>query len=315
MIPNFVKEREEQGIGFDLYMAGTQNKMCENYMLEHGYCRLQSQVNDRTNIKRWVEENNNGGKLFIDSGAYTALTKGKEVDVNEYIQYINAISDKLYVFAQVDYIPRNAQDKTDTGEASWLNYLYMLDKMKEPDKLMPIYHQGESVEILRNMVEFKKPNGEYVDYIGFGALAGTGITVPEKQEFFKKCFQVIAESKNPNVKVHAMGMTSLSLLEMFPFYSADSTSWIMQGATGKIITPFGSMDVSDKTKYTKQHLTNIHEDARVKIETWLEENGMSLELVLTDYKYRTLCNLIALKYWADNYKYKGGDIKVRNKLF
>lgn len=312
MIPSFVKEREEKGEGFDLYFAGTQCDLCEKWMLEHKSCRLQSQVNDRKNIARWVKEAQ-GAKLFIDSGAYTALTQGKEVRVDDYIRYINGISESVHVFAQVDYIPKNANDKTDTAEASWKNYLYMYDRLKEPDKLMPIYHQSESLDALKRMVEHKKPDGNYISYIGFGALAGTGITVPQKEEFFRKCYKVILQSKNPNVKVHAMGMTSLSLLEMFPFYSADSTSWIMQGAMGMILTPWGTVDVSDKNKFEKNSLfNNVGMDKVVK---WFEENGLDMEGVRTDYKSRMLCNLISLTEWAKHYKYKGGDLIFKKSLF
>lgn len=315
MIPKFVKEREQNGEGFDLYFAGTQCDLCENWMLENKSCRLQSQVNDRKNISRWVQDSVEGSKLFIDSGAYTALTQGKEVNVDEYIEYINGISDNVYVFAQVDYIPKNANDTTDTGEASWQNYLYMLERVKEPNKLIPIYHQSENLSVLKRMVEFVKPDGNYIDYIGFGALAGTGITVPQKQQFFRKCYEVILTSKNPNVKVHAMGMTSLSLLEMFPFYSADSTSWIMQGAMGNIQTPWGMLDVSDKNKFQKNSLFNSHPEAKEKVIAWLEENGLTFDGVVNGYKSRMLCNLITLTEWARNYKYKGGDLVFKKRLF
>ncbi len=314
MIPNFVKEREKNGEGFDLYFAGTQCDLCENWMLLHKSCRLQSQVNDRKNIARWVQEAV-GAKLFIDSGAYTALTQGKEVNVDEYINYINGISDKVHVFAQVDYIPKSAQDKTDTGKASWENYLYMQDRVKEPDKLMPIYHQSENLEVLKRMVEYKRPDGTFIPYIGFGALAGTGVTLPQKKAFFSKCYKVILQSKNPHVKVHAMGMTSLSLLEMFPFYSADSTSWIMQGAMGNIQTPWGMLDVSDKNKFQKSSLFHAHPEIKDKIIAWLEDNGLTLDGVVNDYKSRMLCNLITLTEWAKNYRYKGGELQFKKSLF
>lgn len=314
MIPSFVKEREEKGLGFDLYFAGTQCDICEVWMLQNKSCRLQSQVNDRKNISRWVEEAQ-GAKLFIDSGAYTALTQGKEVDVDEYISYINTISDSVHVFAQVDYIPKNAQDKTDTGKASWDNYIYMITRVKEPYKLMPIYHQSEDLDVLRRMIQTPRPDGTLVDYIGFGAMAGTGMTLPHKKAFFERCFRIIQDSSNPNVKVHAMGMTSLDLLEMYPFYSADSTSWIMQGAMGMIITPWGSFDVSEKNKFQKTSLFHQPKEIKDKIVSWLHTNELSLEQVVEDYKSRMLCNLISLTCWSKNYRYRGGNRAFKKSLF
>lgn len=313
MIPSFVKEREEQGLGFDLYFAGTQNNDAEMWMLNHGSCRLQSQVNDRTNIKKWVESNNKG-KLFIDSGAYTAFTKNKPVDVDEYISYINGISSRLHCFAQVDHITGKGETKNDTARLSWENFLYMRTRVSEPHKLVPIFHQGEDLYWLKNMLEYSDDIGK-LDYIGFGAMVGTGVTRDDKCLFFDRAFSVIEHSSNPNVKVHAMGMTSLQLLECYPFYSADSTSWIMQAATGSIFTPWGLVDVSDKTKFDKSNSLNSAPGFLDELVSWLASVGFTLQEIRDSYRPRTICNLIALTDWAENYKYRGGNKITKRSLF
>lgn len=307
MIPSFIKEREEQGLGFDLYFAGSQSQLTENWMLENGSCRLQSQLNDRKNISRWVEHKWHG-KLFIDSGAYTAHTLGKELNVDEYIDYINGITDDLYVFAQVDHIPGTNGNIEDAAKISWDNYLYMRSKIKQVDKLMPIFHQGESFDWLRNMASYTDESGKAIDYIGFGALVGCPL--PDKKRFFDKCFNVLEQCGRNNIKVHAMGMTSLPLLESYPFYSADSTSWIMCGASGTIMTPWGHVDVSEKDKYSKTNLRNLPH-GKVILD-WLEKNGLNVDELYENYKARMLCNLIYLTEWAKNYKYKGGGVKKKS---
>lgn len=313
MIPNFVKLREDQGIGFDLYFAGTQNNDAEMWMLTNHSCRLQSQVNDRSNIRRWVNTANRG-KLFIDSGAYTAFTKGKVVDVDEYICYINSISSTLHCFAQVDHITGKGETKEDTARLSWENFLYMRTRVLEPHKLVPIFHQGEDLKWLRNMVEFEDSIGK-LDYIGFGAMVGTGVTREDKCTFFDKAFTIIENSSNPNIKVHAMGMTSLSLLELYPFYSADSTSWIMQAATGSIFTPWGLIDVSEKTQFMKSNVLNTSPEFLLKLQSWLSNIGFTLEEVRNSYRPRTICNLIALTDWAKHYKYRGTQHMIKKTLF
>ncbi len=313
MIPNFVKDREQNKEGFDLYFAGTQNIDAEMWMLTNHSCRLQSQVNDRSNIRKWVATPDRG-KLFIDSGAYTAFTKGKIVDVDEYISYINSISTTLHCFAQVDHITGKGETKNDTARLSWENFLYMRTRVLEPHKLVPIFHQGEDLHWLQNMLEFSDDIGK-LDYIGFGAMVGTGVTKEDKCLFFDRAFSVIERSSNPNVKVHAMGMTSLSLLELYPFYSADSTSWIMQAATGSIFTPWGLIDVSNKTRFDKSNPFNTAPDFVDKLEKWLGEIGFTLEEVQDSYRPRTICNLIALTHWAKNYKYKGSVKISKRSLF
>lgn len=72
--------------------------------------QLLSQLNERKEAMEWVEflrkNPDYKGKLFIDSGAYSAYTKGKEVDVDDYIKFINETGDVVFVFAQVDKIPQ-----------------------------------------------------------------------------------------------------------------------------------------------------------------------------------------------------------------
>lgn len=316
MIPSFVKEREEKGEGFDLYFAGTQCKECEEWMLEHKGNRLQSQLNDRKNIAVWCERAE-GAKLFIDSGAFTAHTLGKELDVDEYINYVNSIDEHIHCFAQVDHIPgkfRQPKTKEELLEApklSWDNYLYMKDKVKSKHKLLPIFHQGEGWQWLENMLEFTDEDG-HIQYIGISPANDVSTTV--KEVFIEKCFSIIGKSSNPNVKTHAFGMTSLPLLEKYPFYSADSTGWIMVGAMGNIMTPWGVIDVSDKNKYSKGHIGNMTEEATKQVFEWLESNEVNPEKVFTDYKVRMMVNLIYLTDWMKNYKFKGSPV-YKQSLF
>jgi hypothetical protein len=303
-------------MSFDLYFAGSQNQECEDWMLNNGCCRLQSQLNDRKNIQYWVD-NEFSGKLFIDSGAYTAYTRQVTVDVDEYINYVNSIDHKLALFAQVDKIPgSHGQPKTkeqiqEAPEISWQNYLYMRERVKSPDKLLPIFHRREDWKYLEQMLETTF-DGKHIPYIGIAAT--TDSSVKEKQEWFDKVFQIIKHSSNPNVKTHAFGMTSLRLLENYPFTSADSTSWIMTGANGSIRTPFGVVVVSENVMDKNTHVQNMSSDAAKNLNDYLTSIGLSLEEVATDYKKRMLANLKYLKTWSDNYQYKGNSNYVK-RLF
>ena len=302
-------------MAFDLYFAGTQSSLLFDWIIQNCGCKLFSQVKERTDIKYWIENGGDAGKLFIDSGAYTVYTNGIELDVDEYINYINSIDEHLTIFAQVDKIPGvHGQEKTieqilEAPELSWKNYLYMREKVKSPDKLLPIFHRREDFKYLKQMLETTF-DGKHIPYIGLACT--TDSSVPEKKEWFEKCFDIIKKSSNPNVKTHAFGMTSLKLLEQYPFTSADSTSWIMVGANGNIMTPFGLVNVSDSKEHLKNNIANnVGVD---NLEKYLQSIGIELELVRTDYKYRMLANLIYLKNWADNYVYKGSTVKKR-KLF
>lgn len=300
-------------MSFDLYFAGCQNKMLYDWLAQNNGCKLFSQVLERPDIEYWCSKNS--GKLFIDSGAYTVYTRNIDLDVDEYIKYINSIDEHLTIFAQVDKIPGvHGQPKTkeqilEAPELSWKNYCYMRERVKSPDKLLPIFHRREDWKYLHQMLETTF-DGKHIPYIGLAAT--TDSSTKEKEIWFDKCFDIIKKSSNPNVKTHAFGMTSLKLLERYPFTSADSTSWIMIGANGNILTPFGLVTVSDSQQHLKNHISNNLGEKQLK--KYLQSIGIELELVRTNYKYRMLANLIYLKNWADNYVYKGSKI-TRKKLF
>lgn len=252
-------------MSLNLYAAGCATKPSTELKRKLNYDQLLSQLNERSSIKEWVDYLRSHpeckSKLFIDSGAFTAYTKGKEVDVEDYIKLINDIDDCVKVFAQVDKIPgrwgvkQTPEELAEAPKLSWENYLYMVDKVKSPKKLIPIFHQGEDFKWLKNMLEYKYSDGTYIDYIGISC--NKEYATSEWIEWFKRCFKIIHESSNPNVKTHAFGMTSLKILEQFPFTSADSTSWIRSASFGNIILNYSYIYASSWNRSDPGYILNL----------------------------------------------------------
>lgn len=306
MIPEFVSLRQQQGKGFDLYFAGGYSKVCDKYLQENECNRLQSQLNDRSNIKRWIDADSQG-KLFIDSGAFSAHTIGATIDVEDYIQYINSISEYISIFAQVDSIPgvfnrpKTYEELKNAPYKSWNNYVYMRDRVLDRDKLLPIFHQGEDFKHLITMLTYQDNSIPYI-----GISPANDVSVSKKIPFLNKCFALISKY-SPDVKTHAFGMTSLKLLEQYPFYSADSTSWLMTAANGGIMTPYGIICVSDKCNTVGKAVDTLPVIYRERLEEYLSTVGLTLQQVSTDYSLRGIANIKYLKNWADNYCFRGGD--------
>lgn len=309
-------------MGFMLYAAGTGRKECQELIKKIGYNQLLSQLNERTSILKWVDYIRKNpdckSKLFIDSGAFSAHTKGKEVDVDDYINFMNEIDDAVYIFAQVDKIPgRFGQPKTpeqlaDAPRESWENYLYMVDKVKSRDKLLPIFHQGEDFKWLRNMLEYKHPDGKPIWYIGVSPA--NDVSVSEKKKWLEIVYKIIAESSNPNVKTHAFGMTTLNVLEQHPFTSADSTSWILCAANGAIIINGKAVHISDRRIHDSQNVLNRSVAIQDDVKKLVESKGFDFQKLTESPGERMLFNLVSLKEWADNYEYRGNSI-YKNELF
>lgn len=299
-------------MAFDLYFAGARNVIADNFLLKEGANRLQSQLIDKRNIAEWCDKRGQSSKLFIDSGAYTAYTRGVDLSVDDYIDYLNTITYKVDLFAQLDTIPgrfnkpKTLKDITDAPRLSWDNYLYMRARLKEPDKLVPIFHQGEDFRWLHNMLEYKDSNNKPIPYIGISPA----VDVPGLIEWLSKCFKIVSNSSNPNVKTHAFGMTQLSVLEMFPYTSADSTSWKLSAAMGSIFTPWGTFYISDRgVKSTIAETKSSY--SFVKVSSYVKDLGFDYEEACQKDTIRYLINIKFLLNWAKTYQYKGGDFKCK----
>ena len=62
---------------------------------------------DRAGVKAMLKHSERGiiKSMFIDSGAYSEHSQGIKIDVDEYIDYVNNLDDKISAIAQVDHIP------------------------------------------------------------------------------------------------------------------------------------------------------------------------------------------------------------------
>lgn len=188
----------------------------------------------------------------------------------------------------------------------------MAPRLKNKDKLLPIFHQGEDFKWLDNMLEYTDENGKHIPYIGISPANDQ--PVKYKREWLRHCFDMIAKSSNPNVKTHAFGMTSLDVLEDFPFTSADSTSWLMSAVTGSIFSPNGPILVSSVSNNNSKHFDHMLPAAQESIREYVKSYGFTIEELAEDYKKRQMLNIMYMNNWASNYKYTGGNKKI-NTLF
>lgn len=253
-------------------------------------------------------------KLFIDSGAFTAWTKGKSINVDEYIDFINTYSEHIDLYGQIDVIPgdiikgHTQEQVEEAAAATWENYLYMRPKMKNPEGLLYTFHVGEPYKYLEEALEWKDENGKHIPYIALGGMVGK--PVPAKKLFLDVCFRIIKQSNNPKVKVHTFGMTSFSFLENYPITSADSTSWIMTGANGNIATDVGIIAVSEKAKRFPEHYTHLCPSHREAFEKTISKYGFTLDELQQDYKARLKYHLRYLTDKASSIKYRPGPRKI-----
>lgn len=284
---------------FNLYFAGT-DPHADDLLQERHALRLFSQSNERTRIEQWKSVGCDD-RLFIDSGAFSVAHAGKTVDIDDYINYINS-NPNIPIFVELDVIPfpvLNAQTSKQCAEDSWKNYLYMKEHVTTDCYLLPLYHFGEPWSALERILN-TEIDGKLPEYIGIGGRHGVAKSLQES--YFDEVFSIIQSSKNPNVKIHAFGMTMLDTLEKFPFYSADSTSWLKTAITGSIVTKCCGL------VYMNSKVTGL-------VEQEINEKGFVKDELIADYTKRMKFNALFYLDWAENYQYKGKKSFNKTKLF
>lgn len=178
-------------------------------------------------------------RLMLDSGAFTAWTKGEEINLKEYIQYIKTNSELIDTYFNLDVIPgkpnqpRTEKIVEEAAEASYKNLKRMVKAGLNP---IPVFHQGEKFKWLERMVE----DGH--DYISLGGLGGQ--SEPESRMWLDKAWTRLTDTKGrpirvngKKLKVHGLGVSSFNLLKRYPWYTADATSWALTAAYGNIYVP------------------------------------------------------------------------------
>ena len=304
---------------FKIYFAGGHAKATDVYLQERNANRLFSQLTEKNSVgKKWIEfkkiNPETPSTLFVDSGAFTAHTKGKVVDVDDYIAYLNENAGNFDAIAQLDTIPgdfgkpKTFEQLNEAPKLSWENYLYMRERVIDKNNLLPIFHMGEDFKWLENMLEARFDDNKQIEYIGISPANDS--TTKHKDLWMEKVFTMIQKSSNPYVKTHAFGMTVLKQLERHPFYSADSTSPLLTGAMGNIYGSTGLISLAQKDGGIQAY-NNLPQKVKNEIIENAERYGFTVEDLVDKSGARILYNCSFVIDWSNTYEYRG--IKNRQK--
>jgi len=156
--------------------------------------------------------------LFLDSGAFSAMTQGVSIDIQEYIQFIQDNKECIDVYANLDVIGNPG--------ATWKNQLIMEKAGLTP---LPCFHYGEDVKWLKLYIS------KGYEYIALGGMVKTPNLISWLDDLWSR--YLTDDEGVPIVKIHGFGLTGLTLLLRYPWYSVDSTSWVVTGRLGSIYVP------------------------------------------------------------------------------
>ena len=149
--------------------------------------------------------------IMLDSGGFTVRTKGEEINLQDYIEFIKKNKQFIKYYFVLD-------NKRENLHITKQNIQLMEEAGLTP---IPIYHTDEPFEYFMELCE------KY-SYVGVGGAIHNYINI-----FFN--------AEQYNVKIHLLGNTSPKLLMKYKPYSVDSVSWLSGGMHGRVLvrTAFG----------------------------------------------------------------------------
>jgi len=178
------------------------NVGCKTVLLSYHYYKKEISF-----IQQLLSENVD---VFIDSGAFSAENSGKNIDIQDYIKFLKLTGAKTY--AGLDVIGN--------AKATMVNQKIMEEAGLSP---IPTFHIGEHKNDLYDLVS------QY-DYIALGGM----VMSPKIEKWLDAVWNRMLKIKQ-NIKVHAFGMTNITLIAKYPWYSVDSSSFKSGKRFGRLI--------------------------------------------------------------------------------
>ena len=176
--------------------------------------------------------------IMFDSGGFSLWKKGINVNILDYCNYLKKNDIQNYI--NLDVVGNHKQTMSN-------------QKIMESEGLkpIPVFHLGSDINGLKEIV------GSGYDYICLGGSVGRNRSVRIK--FFEEIF-----SSFPTHRFHGLGLTDETIVRSFPFYSVDSTTWLMAEKCRKIFNDQNvscpapkHMEQRDRLKNTIEYFVNM----------------------------------------------------------
>lgn len=148
-------------------------------------------------------------EIMLDSGAYSAFTKGRTVNLFDYMRYIDENADHISRYVSLDVI----------GDPFTTKAYYEIMRNKGFDPI-PVYHYGEDPFLLQY-------------YVSNGAKAvalGNTVRIPDKEDVARWCKEI--HELHPDISLHLLGSSSNKIMDCGSVASCDSSAWYVRAVNG-----------------------------------------------------------------------------------
>jgi hypothetical protein len=255
-----------------------------NYLESYHYIHRQKFVDDIRREDR---------KVFLDSGAFSAFTMGVDVDLPAYCRYIKENED---IIENIDgNVCASVLDSIGSAEGTYENQMKMEKLGVKP---LPCFHYGEDEKWLEWYVD------KY-EHITIGGMVP--ISTPQLKIWLDRIWEkyLIDGAGRPKIKLHGFGLTTIPLMERYPWYSVDSSSWVQIAANGGILYTknWKALSVSENSpsrKVHNQHFSTLVPEHQQSILDHLRKQGYSMKRLETEYLSRWAYNCGAFTRLEDH---------------
>jgi hypothetical protein len=241
--------------------------------------------------------------VFLDSGAFSAWTKGVKVDLPGYCRWVKENDD---ILLKVDGdLWASVLDAIGDDQKTFENQQAMEKLGVRP---LPCFHFGENPKYLEYYV------ANYTS-ITIGGLVGksTNMVQPWLDMIWEK--YMIDGAGRPKLRVHGFGLTKPDLMRRWPWFSTDSSSWVQIAAAGGILVLPEARVVSmsaqsPSTKVENQHFTTLTPPIQNAVAQRIRSYGGDPDRLQTEYLSRWSYNIYAYTLLGETIaEEKGSDPK------
>jgi hypothetical protein len=263
------------------------------------------------NTKNWCEVSHHPKsamkEVMLDSGAFTAFTKGHKVTLSELVASYDDTLAKLKPGLQVwminlDVIPgaygRVATPKEIDDALAESDDNFKKLKKRYGDRVLPVYHQTE-------------PHSRLVEICKQNWFVAAGFRQDFSEEHRIRCAEEVLEYAHAKgIEVHGLATTGYKMLRRAPFDTVDSASWLYTAAMGGIHFVdergnLGDIAVSQESplqRDARRHFRTVTATEQDWIRARVGEAGATIEQAESDLSWRTIINAHQMREWLRAYK-------------
>lgn len=246
-------------------------------------------------------------EVMLDSGAFTAYTKGHKVSLDDLIRtyddVLRRLNPKLQVWLiNLDVIPgevgRVATPDEFKSAMAQSDANYAVLKKRYGSRVIPVYHRTEGESQLLHVASMN-------DYIGIGFGPKTA-----EENRIAHAEECLAITKRMGKLVHGLATTGYEMLRRAPFDTVDSATWLYIAAMGGVmfvddrglIRNLAVSSSSPKQSELRQHYNSLSEDEQALVLKRCAEAKVELAQIQNDLSYRILFNAHQMREWLRDYK-------------